>query len=268
MSIDVQSAAQEAVERVATPAGAVLVALYAVFGILQTIAVQDLLVHFVDRMVEIMAETDPEQAAQFESEMSTALDEMHLSLGLGTGPALGLLFLGFLGIIVVLAMAIHTTGRAIDEPGDIVPDGLGWTFVNLLAGAIAYGILVTIGTFFLIIPGIVIAVLLMFWPVAVVLDGESFVGAFGSSISLVSDNIVPALGIVLLMIVAYVVQYVLSIVLGFVPGVAGGVLVQVLGGAVWLFTIALLARAYVGAVDDGDQGQADVVDEDWDGNVA
>lgn len=263
MSIDVQSSAQEAFERLATPAAAVLVLLYAVVGIVQAIATQDLMVAMYDWMLDWIAESDPEAAAEMEQEFATVSEEMALSLGLGVGPAIGLFLVGLLASILLLGLAVYAAGHEVDEPGGILPDNVGWVLLQLLVGSIVYGVLVGIGTVMLLLPGLIVAFLLMLWPAAVVLDGEWFGAAFGSSISVVTDGFVSALGIFVLIIVAYAVQFVFASVLGVLPGAAGDVLVQLLGAVVWFFTVALLARAYVSGSDWSTDGP-DVVDDEWD----
>lgn len=267
MAMNVQSSLQEAIERIATPAGAVLVALYAAVTLLQAAAMQDLMLWGMQLFVDFVAETEPGEAQQLEEDMAMFTDELHLALGLGVGPASALLLVAFVGSLVVLAMAIYAFGNEIDEPGETIPGGLGWTLVNLFVGSIVFGILVTIGLFMLVIPGIVMLILFLFWPVAVVLDGDWFGAGFASSVNVVTDNLMSTLGVVALLIVASVMQFVVGGVLGFVPGAAGEVLAQVVGAIVWVFVIALLARAYVGATGSARDGQ-EVVGDELDGDAA
>lgn len=268
MSLDVATAVNEAIDRVTTTAAAVLAVLFAVTGLLQSLATADLLVWLLESLYEYLQETDPEAAAEIEPDFQEAMAQQPAGLGLDVVPALALWIVGFVAGLVVLALAIDAFARAVDDPGELGPAHFGWKVLNLVVGAIVYGILVVVGTAMLVLPGLVVAVLLLYFPVAIVVDEDWFGAAFVSSVHVVGDALLATLGVVLLIVVAYVVGSIVSLPLvALLPAAAATAVQQAVGAVVWVFVVALLTRAYVGATDASPTENDDIVDDDWDVEV-
>lgn len=260
MAIDVGTTVGEALERVTTAAGAVLVALFAVVGTLWNVALQDLLRETSEQILADIrayetADAEVEQALRdLETSLEQTQSELHLAVGLDSGAATALLLGTFLASLVLLILAVDAFGRDASSPGELGADGLGWKSLNVVVGTIAYLLLVGIGLVFLVLPGLVVALVLLYFPVAIALDGEWFGEAFGSSLSVFREHAGATLLLVLVIVVAYVVAGIVGSVLGIaLPDAASAVLGQVLNAVAWTFTLALLTCAYLSARDEAER---------------
>lgn len=268
MSLDVGTAANEAIERLTTPAAAVLAAVFTVTGFFQSLATADLLVWLLESLYEYLLEVDPEAAAEVEADYQDAMAQQPAGLGLDAAPALALWLLAFVAGLAVLALAIDAFARETDDPGEFGTAHFGWKTVNLVFGTILYGILVFVGLLLFVLPGLVFGVLLAYFPVAIVLDEDWFGAAVLSSVEVVGENLLPTIGVVLLVVVAYVTGAIVgSIPVAVLPALAATVVQQAVGAVIWLFAVALLTRAYVDATDATVAEDTDIVDDDWDVEV-
>lgn len=271
MTIDVAESIREAVDRVTTPLGALLLGLFAITGTLSTIGQQDVLRVTIDELVasleqmEAPDEQTAEAFAQLQTDLQRMQSDLHLAMGLDQGTATALWAAAFLASLVVVALAIRAFGRDASSPGDLETDGLGWTVLNLVMGWIAYGVLVAIGFVLLVLPSVVIAIVLLYFPVAVVLDDEWFGAAFGSSVSVFREHVLETVLVVLAIVAAYVVLGVVGALLGApLPDTAGALVEQVLRALAWLFTLALLTRSYVAGRDEAARSTDETLTE-WEG---
>lgn len=257
MTFDIGTVLNEAAERLATSAGAILVGGLALFGIVRAAAAQDVVRGVFERLLEIFA--DPEFRAELgpeelqaledaERAIEAALAELPLALGLSPGVAALVWLLAFVLGLVVVTIALEAFGHERDTLDGSKPDGMGWKVLNLLLGLIAFGILFVIGLVLFVVPGLVIAVLLLFFPAAVVLDGESFVGAFGSSVDVVRENVLGTIGLVLVSVGVSIAISIVSTIFGApLPAGAAAIVGELLSALGLAFTLALIARAYVRA---------------------
>ncbi|ADB61492.1 hypothetical protein Htur_2615 [Haloterrigena turkmenica DSM 5511] len=257
MTFNVSDTVTEAVERVTTSAAAVLIAALTVVGVAQTAALQDILRGFLEWTLEML--NDPEVSAELTaSEIETAeeqinayISELPLALGVSPGAAAVLWLAAFVVSLVIVAIAIDAFGNERDSLDGISTEGLGRKTLHLLLGWIAYSILVAIGFLLLVVPGPLVAFLLVFFTAAIVIDDESFISAFGSSYSVVRSNLLGTLAIVVLSIVAFVVfRFVGTIFAGVLPGVPGAIAADLITAVSQVFVLALLTRAYVNATTD------------------
>ncbi|NUB92877.1 hypothetical protein HT576_17875 [Haloterrigena sp. SYSU A121-1] len=257
MAFNVGNTVSEAVDRLTTSAAAVLIAALTLVGVAQTAALQDILRGFLEWTIEML--NDPEVSGELSaSEIETAEEQINgyiadlpLALGLSPGAAAALWLVAFVVSLAVVAIAIDAFGDERDGLGGIPTDGLGRKTLHLLLGWIAYGILVAIGFLLLVVPGPLVAFLLMFFVTAVVIDGESFVGAFGSSYSVVRGNLLGTFAIGVLGIVAFgVCWFVGTIVAGILPGAPGAIAADLITAVGQVFVLALLTRTYVNATAD------------------
>lgn len=256
----------DAVDRLTTSAGAVLIGGIALFGILRTAAGQDItrgVLEWVLDQLETAGFRDdlgPQQLEALESveaELEAHIAELPLALGLSPGLAAGLWLLAYVLGLVVVVVALDTFGNARDTLSGLETEGVGWKTLNLFFGGIVFGILVFVGLLLFVLPGLVFIVLLVFFPAAVVLDDENFFGAFGSSVAVARSNIGGAIAVVLLAIVVGIAVTVAAwIVGGFLPPAGDAIAGDLLSAIGVAFGLALIARAYadsaVGEPDDED----------------
>lgn len=247
MNVDIGAALEEAVNRLLTPAGAVLAVAFAVAGILQTIGIQELMLAWVSRVVEVVAQTDPQQAADLERQMETAAGQ-GLSFGLGIAPAAALLILGFVGGLVVLVLAIDAFASDTEDPGQLGTDGFVWKLGNLVVGWVIWAIFVLGFWWFFLVPA-VIGWLTMFFPIAIVLEGKWFGAAYFDSYEFVRENLASSIVLGVLAVVLFVGTIAVQNVASIVPTVVGpalGLVVRALG---WTLLWALLTVTYVSGTD-------------------
>lgn len=246
MSVDIGTVLDETVDRLLTPAGAVLAVLFSITGILQSIGIQDLMLAWVQQIVTSTAQSDPQAAADLEQQMETAAGQ-GLSFGLGVAPAAVVLLLGFVGGLVVLVLAIDAFGRGKTDPNSLGTDGIAWKVGNLLIGWIIWSVFVFGFWWFIGIP-LVFGVLTMFFPVAIVLDGKSFVGAYADSVGFVRDNVVTSVIVAVLGLALPIAVGIVGTIFAVVP-VVGPILGTVVSAAAWTLLWAVVTTTYVSGAD-------------------
>ncbi|QRV14381.1 hypothetical protein JMJ58_15765 [Haloterrigena salifodinae] len=257
MAFNVGNTVSEAVDRLTTSAAAVLIAALTVIGVAQTAALQDILRGFLEWTVEMLH--DPEVSGELSaSEIETAEEQINayiadlpLALGLSPGAAAVLWLVAFVVSLAVVAIAIDAFGDERDSLGGIPTDGLGRKTLHLLLGWIAYSILVAIGFLLVVVPGPLVAFLLMFFVAAIVIDDESFISAFGSSYSVVRGNLLGTFAVGVLGIVAFGVCWLVGTTFaGILPGASGAIAADLITAVGQVFVLALLTRTYVNATAD------------------
>jgi len=257
MAIDVEESIDEAIQRLTTRAGGVLIAGLTLFGVLRKAAGQDIARAIGEAILselESAAFRDDLAADQLEAleaaeaELEGILAELPLALGLSPGAALAVWLLAYVLGLVVSVVAIDTFGNARDTFDGTETDQLGWKTLNLFLGTVVYTLLILVGLIFFVLPGLLFAVLLVYFPAAIVMDDESFVGAFSASVAVVRANVVPSIGIVLLTFVAFIAMGFLSPILsGVFPATIGAVTQELLSAVATAFGFALVTRAYLRA---------------------
>lgn len=278
MSFDVEAVAREAWDRSATAAGAVLLLAAGAVGVVQTVASQDLLRAFLEEIrepfLDAMREEDPELAAEYADIFDQALADLPLALGLSPGVASVLWLAGFVVSLAVTVVAIDAFGNARDRITGLEVGGLGRKVLHVFLGFVAIGIAVFLGTFAFLIGAPVVALLALFllpyFPVAIVLDDHGFWSGFKRSYGVVKRNLGSTVLVVLLAIlVTLVLDFAGGLLTGPLPAATGLVIAQFVGAIGFVFTWALLARAYVAAtteeVTDAADGPAEGGDvhEEW-----
>jgi hypothetical protein len=114
---------------------------------------------------------------------------------------------------------------------------------DVIVASILVMIIVGIGMMLLVLPGIVAGFFLMFTLPAVLLDGSGAVDGLKRSATLVKDNIGPAVGLVVGIILAGVVVAIVSGVLRHVP-ILGHLASAILTGAFIAYFTAVAVRVY------------------------
>lgn len=257
MTFDVGNVLSDAFERLTTRAGAILVVGLTIVGIVRTAAIQDLVRTFLEWFrdqledPEIRDQLTAEEVETIEREIDTTLSELPLALGLSPELAALLWLVGFVLSLVIVVIAIDAFTYERDALDGLETDRIGWKTLNLLVGWIAFGILFLIGLILFVLPGILVGLFLVFFAAAIVIDDESFLSAFASSIDVVRDNFLGTLGIVLLSLGAFIgLGFVGSAVGAILPALPAAVLGDLLSAVGQAFALALIARAYVDATAD------------------
>ena len=151
---------------------------------------------------------------------------------------------GILGLIAygatILAANDAWAGRPVDI-GGAIGKSIG-SIVNLLIFGIIIGICCAILAITFVGP-IILGVLMMYGFQAIVLGGQSGVGAIGESYRLVTKNFGPSIIAILAVIVAYVASFVISMVLGIIP-IIGQIISLIVGALVFAYACAVVTRFY------------------------
>lgn len=261
MTFNVGDAISEAIERLTTSAAAVLIVGLTVVGVAQTAALQTILRGFLEWVIEQL--NDPELTRELSaSEIETAEEQLNayidgLPLALDVSPAVAALLwlIAFVAALAIVAIAIDAFANERDGLDELETGGVGRKTLHLLLGWIAFTVLFAIGLGLFVVPGLLVALFLVYFAVAIVVDDESFVSAFGSSYDVVRSNPVGTLAIVLLCLGTFVAVWVVrGILAGGVSSAAGAVVAELITAVGQVFVLALVTRAYVGATgDDGDE---------------
>lgn len=256
MNFSVGDVAQRGFDRISTPIGAVVVAALAVIGIGQTAVWQDLVRNAVESILEELetAEWRDELTSQqletlelVEETLESFLDELHLALGLDASVAWLLWIVLVIAWFATIVMAYAAFGNEVDDVANIVPERLGWKTLNLFVGMIVFGFLFTIGLILLIIPGVLFAIFMVFFPAVIAIRGESFFSAYATSASVVRDNVLSTLGLIVLSLVVLII---LALVGGVVGGVGGAIFQEILIALGTAYVFAMFALGFVSATSE------------------
>lgn len=257
MTFDVRTALGEGVDRFTTAAGGVLVVVAAAVGFVSTIAQQDLVRVALSDWLATVQETDPEMAAEFEPMLEELLDSLTLAVGLSFGTAATLWLVATILTVGIVVVAFSAFGEGHDRLDTAAFDGLVWRTANLLVGLIAFFVALLIGLTLLVLPGLLVLFLFCFFPAAICVDGENFVSAFGTSLDVVRSNLLGTLGLlVALFVAAFGISVITAVVAGAFPTVAAGIVAELGNTVALLFSVAVLARAYVAGPTHGDVDDA------------
>ena len=176
-----------------------------------------------------------------------AAAEPALSLPIGAAGGAALSLLGGLLSLVLALVTLRTFAHSASELGSIpngVADGLLKPAVFLLIALIVQAIAIVAGLVALIIPGIFIAVSLIFTQVYIAVDDEGPFEALSSSWSLAKGDRFPLFGLGVILIVISVLASIPGLIVGFLVPIAGTVLNNVITGFFTVFSSAVLVAAY------------------------
>jgi hypothetical protein len=160
----------------------------------------------------------------------------------------GAVFMLITALLSLIASAV-TVIMARDALAGRVPsiaDGLAVAsgrLVDVVVASVLVMIIVGIGMLLLVLPGIVAGFFLIFALPAVLLDGLGAIDAIKRSFTLVKDNLVPVLLLVVGFIAVGIVVAILANILGYIP-ILGQLLVAVLGGIVVAYCTVVAVRVY------------------------
>jgi len=257
MSINVGDSLKGALERLTTSAAGILLLGLTLFGVVRAAATQDLIRALIERILtefqnpDFRADLDASQLEALETveaEFQTFINDLPLALGLSPGGAIGVWIIAYILGLVVAVIAIDTFGNNRDTLNGIETENIGWKVFHLFVGTVLFFILFVIGLIFLVIPGLLVGVLFLYFPAAVVIDDKSVFGAFFSSMDIARNNLLASAAIVLLgFLVSFVSSPVGTAIGGALPAELGAIATQLISAVGVLFMLAVIAQAYVSA---------------------
>jgi hypothetical protein len=164
---------------------------------------------------------------------------------------------GLFGTIWIIALvgcilgliAYAATVAAADDAWSGRPVNIGAAIgkgIACLFQLIIFGLIVAIPSVLLgitVIVPLAIAVLMMYGLPAIVISGQSGIGAITESYNLVTKNFGPSLIAILAVIVAYIAGFVINMVLGIIP-IVGQIIGLVVGALIFAYACAVIVRFY------------------------
>jgi len=246
MSFDIGDALSDGFERTGERNGLMFVGVFLVISAVASVFAADLLASVFETVVE---ETELELADLRGSVTNPLLadDPTEPLLGLSASAAsLGLLVAGIVQFLFTIAATrTFTTDETETIPGDFFTRRLGWVLLNTIVGGVVFGLAVSIGFVFFIVPGLFLLVSLFFWWFVVVVEDENFVTGFQESWSLASGNrwALLVLG-VLVFILSAIINTIGEGIAAVVSRWAAVVVLALFSAPLAVFTLATAAQAY------------------------
>jgi len=278
MTIDIGDVLREGFDRTVARNGLLLAAVFVGFGIVNAIVQQSLNRVQFDRFFDSgelapLFDDLPITLQEFNDIVREATPLAYLeSQSLGVLVGLALVFAVVAEAIRIVAVRTFVSERTGTVPTEFLSRNIAWAVVNGIVGGIVVGILVVVGLVFLVVPGIVLAVALIFVRQEIAVEDENFVAAIANSWSLTSGHRIELFGLAAIL---FLLGFGASLLVGGVtPGdsAVGAILNAIVDALVLTYSVAGISRAYDqlktgtptaagGATDDEDDELADIDDE-------
>jgi hypothetical protein len=186
-------------------------------------------------------------ASQFAGEQMAENPEQAMA---GLGAAMGGVFIVSIlsGIVGLLAHGMTVAMADITFKGETATLGSGWSrlvarLVPMIIASILVGIIVSIGMMLLVLPGLILAFLLMFTLVAVMVDDAGAFQALGRSFQTVTKNFKATFVVFLVLIALGLITGLVSFILGLIP-ILGVVLTMIVSALYTGYITIFIVRAY------------------------
>jgi hypothetical protein len=261
MSLDVGDALREGAEHTVSRNGILLTGLFGIVGLVSLAARDSYLAWVLET-----GNLPPGSEAVLPANPAP----MSLGVPLGVALALWLVTVWATELLRVLTVRLVAADHTDTIPATLLTRRLGWVLVNGFVGTLVAKLLVGVGLV-LVVPGVFLAVSLLFVRQVVAVEDARFDEAIARSWTLAQGNRVELFTLCVVWLALWVgVQLtgaVLGAALGGAPAVASGLLV-VLTAPLLVFGVAVGSRAYV-QVADGTGADATVEDgsgddeEEW-----
>lgn len=236
-SVGIAAAFKYGIDRLTTRGGAILLGAYVLYQLLTQVSFQSL---YAQLLADTLSESQLEQAVPLAIDLPATVAAVVTVL----------LLLAGLVLYVVATRAIYADINGI--PTADHTRRLGRTVAVSFVVSVLYCVAVGIGFVALVIPGIFLAVSLVFAQLAVVLEDAGVVESFKRSWSLTSGNRLRlfAIGVILFVLFA-VVGGVVGVIGVFVP-VLGDLMTFAIMGVASIYGLAVLVGAYQQVATDAD----------------
>jgi hypothetical protein len=274
MGIDIGQALREGASRTTGKNGLILAAVFAGIALLTTVLFQSLIVSATDSALAAFQSASPQElglsAAEYDdaiSEFETAREQAQsaapFAVGISAGVAAGgLLLLALVGEAVsIAAVRVFATDEVGAATTDLVTDNVLLATLNGFVGGIVVWGLIIVGSAFLLLPGIALAVLFYFLRQEVAINDKNFVQGMADSWRITKGNRVEVFLIGATLVVVSRLEEAASAVVGVVSTPGGTVVAAIVGGVLAAFGAAVATRAYVQLDGTGDAVESDPDEE-------
>jgi hypothetical protein len=274
MGIDIGQALREGASRTTGRNGLLLAAAFAGIALLATVLFQSLIVSATDSALAAFQSASPQElglsAAEYDdaiSEFETAREQAQsaapFAVGISAGVAAGgLLLLALVGEAVsIAAVRVFATDEVGAATTDLVTDNVLLATLNGFVGGIVVWGLIIVGSAFLLLPGIALAVLFYFLRQEVAINDKNFVQGMADSWRITKGNRVEVFLIGATLVVVSRLEEAASAVVGVVSTPGGTVVAAIVGGVLAAFGAAVATRAYVQLDGAGDAVESDPDEE-------
>jgi hypothetical protein len=274
MGIDIGQALREGASRTTGKNGLILAAVFAGIALLTTVLFQSLIVSATDSALAAFQSASPQElglsAAEYDdaiSEFETAREQAQsaapFAVGISAGVAAGgLLLLALVGEAVsIAAVRVFATDEVGAATTDLVTDNVLLATLNGFVGGIVVWGLIIVGSAFLLLPGIALAVLFYFLRQEVAINDKNFVQGMADSWRITKGNRVEVFLIGATLVVVSRLEEAASAVVGVVSTPGGTVVAAIVGGVLAAFGAAVATRAYVQLDGAGDAVESDPDEE-------
>lgn len=271
MSIDVSETLEDAMDRLVTPTGGIVVVGFAVFMWIRSILHETALGAAIEWVIDNHGAQIAQEMGYDVSASAVSVDRLIQELNergqyvladmVRDATTLGLdlslpVVLVFLAVLPFIAEFLHVVGvRALaDDPEELptaaVVSGLAGVYVKSLVSNFLAWLLIGIGFLLAFIPGLVLAVVFLFVRQRVVLAGDGIFEALSTSYGTAKQNLVPVIVLFTLIMLLGVFS---TVGAGMLP--LPGFLYPVFTGVVVTFNLAVITSAYLQTDDPmGDDG--------------
>ncbi len=273
MGLDIGQALREGASRTATKNGLTLAAIFAGIALLTTVLLQTLSVAVLESVLSVIQDTTPQELGipqeehdemieEFETALETVRETAPLALGLSVGAAAG----GLLGLallaeaVSIVAVRVFASEETETIPADLATENILYATLNGFVGGIVVWGLIILGLVFLVIPGIVLAVLFYFLRQEIAIKNKNFVQAMADSWRLTKGHRIEVFLIGFVLVIVSRLEEVSSGIVGVVSTTGGAVAAAAIGGVLSAFGAAVVTRAYVQI--DEEAGELEEEDEE------
>jgi hypothetical protein len=260
MSLDIGQALRDGASRTAARNGLILAAVFAGIALLATVLFQSLMLALSEFMLESLQQMSPgeidgltqseyqdvtEGLEQFRDTLTFAVE---MSAGIAAGALLGVFLVAEAARIV--AVRVFATDETETIPRDLATDNILLATLNGVVGRIIVGGLILVGLLFLVLPGIILAVLFFFLRQEIAINDKNFVQAMADSWRITKGNRTGVFIVGAALLIVSQLETAVAAALDLVSTTAGVVGGVIAGGLLAAFWIAVATRAYVQLDDD------------------
>ncbi|WP_436924859.1 hypothetical protein [Halosimplex amylolyticum] len=254
MSVSVGDTLEDAVQRLLTVPGLLVVALFLGFRLTNPVIYET----FFARGIEFaLREAGGYTVRELEAELiergySSALPLLDglTETGMDVSFPVAVAMLAVLPFVAELLHVVGVRALAARDPNSVpveeITSGLGGAYVKSLVANFVAVVLIALGTLFFLVPGVALLILFFFVRHRIALAGDGIFESLSQSYALVEENAVP---MVVLAVVFWLSWAVATFVAGLVPlGDLSGAFNRAVETGVIVFGISLLTSAYLQAV--------------------